>query len=113
MAHKLREELQPIAKAIEAELKRQCEESGPYGQLHYLSINDDGLAQIEGAIDIDQLTTAVTRAVLDAQAELLPKLNCTEATMEKVKAGLLALYLRMNSGIAKVGVAIKGGTDAE
>ena len=107
----LRQELRPIAKAIEAELKRQQEQSGPYGQLHYLSINEDGLAQIEGAIDVDGLTKAVTRAVLDAQAELIPELKCSEATREKVKAGLLALYLRMNSGIEKVGVAIAGGSN--
>lgn len=86
-----------VSSALVAELKRQQEQSGPYGALHYLSVNDEGEAHVEGSIDLAALTKAVTKGVLDAQAELIPHLKTTEGTLEKVKAGLRALYQMMLS----------------
>lgn len=86
-----------VRSALVAELQRQQEKSGPYGALHYLSINEEGEAHLEGSLDLDAMTRAVTKGVLDAQAELVPQLKTTEGTLEKVKAGLLALYKMMLS----------------
>lgn len=54
--------LLPLRSALVAELQRQAQESGPYGALHYLSVNDEGEAHVEGAINIDALVLALAQA---------------------------------------------------
>lgn len=53
--------MKTVREAIEAELKRQYEASGPYGQLHYLSFGEDGRVQLEGGVDLEQLSLAIRR----------------------------------------------------
>ena len=59
--------MKTIREAIEAELKRQYEASGPYGQLHYLSFGEDGCVQLEGGVDLEQLSLAIRRHQLGAE----------------------------------------------
>lgn len=44
---------------------------------------------------LNALTLAVTKATLDAQAELVPTLACSPSKLEYVKAALRVFYTRM------------------
>lgn len=91
-------DVHPIRAALQVELGRQHRESGPYGDLHYMSVGEDGKVQLEGAVDLEAMAKVAVKAVLDAQAELIPQLKATESSLEKVKAGLRALYCLMVPG---------------
>lgn len=61
MAEKLNADGQALRAVIARELQRQYEQSGPYGQLHYLSPGEDGVVQLEGGLDTDALSLAIMR----------------------------------------------------
>lgn len=51
-----------IQKALLDELKRQYDESGPYGALHYFSPSEDGKVQLEGGIDLEAMAKVAEQA---------------------------------------------------
>lgn len=51
--------LKPVVAILAAELKRQQEQSGPYGALHYLSVNDEDEAHLEGSVDLGAVAEAL------------------------------------------------------
>jgi hypothetical protein len=95
--------MKTIREAVEAELKRQYEASGPYGQLHYLSLGEDGIVQLEGGVDLEEMATAIHKRLLGEQYVALvgydPFVGDPTQTVEQVEE--LIAGVRAEAGVAQ------------